>query len=110
MIKKSNNQQHSKAKNNILSEKEILEIADIFKLLGDPNRLKMIVSLIDNELCVQDLANVVSSSLSSISHQLRLLKSARLVKYRKSGKMVYYSIDDHHISSVVNQLYEHVNE
>ncbi len=89
---------------------EALQIAEIFKLLGDPTRLKIILALIENELCVCDLSAVINASVSAVSHQLRLLKSARLIKYRKDGKMVYYSIDDDHIKNLVDQLKEHVSE
>jgi len=89
---------------------ETLNIAEIFKLLGAPTRLKLALALIENELCVCDLAAVVNASISAVSHQLRLLKGARLVKYRKDGKMVYYSLDDDHIKTLVAQLKEHVNE
>lgn len=89
---------------------ETLQIADIFKILGDPTRLKIILALIENELCVCDLSAVTGASVSAVSHQLRLLRSGRLVKYRKDGKMVYYSIDDDHIKILVDQLKEHINE
>lgn len=89
---------------------ETLQIAEIFKLLGEPTRLKIVLALIENELCVCDLSAVINTSVSAVSHQLRLLKSARLIKFRKDGKMVYYSIDDDHIKNLVHQLKVHVNE
>ncbi|MHB8337635.1 MAG: ArsR/SmtB family transcription factor [Ignavibacteriaceae bacterium] len=89
---------------------ETLQIAGIFKLLGDPTRLKIILALIENELCVCDLAAVINSTVSAVSHQLRLLRSEKLIKFRKDGKMVYYSIDDDHIKNLIDQLKEHVNE
>lgn len=92
------------------SEQQALTIAEIFKLLGEPTRLKIVLALTENELCVCDLTAVVDSKISAVSHHLRLLKGARIVKYRKEGKMVYYSLDDDHIKTLVNQLKEHVTE
>jgi DNA-binding transcriptional ArsR family regulator len=99
-----------KARKNIADTEQILSMADTFKLLGDPTRLKMVLSLMKNELCVCDLSAVTGSSVSAISHQLRLLRTGRLVKYRKEGKMVFYSIDDDHVSSVINQIKGHTEE
>lgn len=89
---------------------ETMQIAEIFKILGDPTRLKIILALIENELCVCDLSAVAGASVSAVSHQLRLLRNVKLVKYRKENKMVYYNIDDDHIKNLVDQLKEHVNE
>ena len=97
-------------KANLPGPDETLHIANIFKLLGDPTRLKIIMALMENELCVCDLAAVINSTVSAVSHQLRLLRSEKLIKFRKDGKMVYYSIDDNHIKNLVDQLKEHVNE
>ena len=89
---------------------ETMQIAEIFKILGDPTRLKIILALIENELCVCDLSAVTGASVSAVSHQLRLLRNVKLVKYRKENKMVYYNIDDDHIKNLIDQLKEHVNE
>lgn len=97
-------------KGKLLDLDETLQIAEIFKLLGEPTRLKIVLALIENELCVCDLSAVINTSVSAVSHQLRLLKSARLIKFRKEGKMVYYSIDDDHIKNLVEQLKEHISE
>ncbi len=99
-----------KTKAKLPGSDETSQIAGIFKLLGDPTRLKIILALIENELCVCDLAAVINSTVSAVSHQLRLLKSEKLIKFRKDGKMVYYSIDDNHIENLIDQLREHVNE
>ncbi|MCX7820083.1 MAG: metalloregulator ArsR/SmtB family transcription factor [Brevinematales bacterium] len=77
-------------------------ISAFFKIMGDPTRIKIINALFDNELCVCDIAEVMNMTHSAISHQLRLLREADLVKYRKEGKVVYYSLNDEH----VEQLYE----
>ncbi len=99
-----------KAKKNLENNKQILQMANIFKLLGEPTRLKIILSLINSELCVCDLAAAIDSTVSSVSHQLRLLRNARLVKYRKEGKMVFYSIEDEHINKLIEQVNEHIEE
>jgi DNA-binding transcriptional ArsR family regulator len=98
------------ARKSLSDKKQILEMAEIFKLLGEPTRLKIILSLSENELCVCDLAAVVESSISAISHQLRLLKNARLVTYRKDGKMVYYTLNDKHIKKIINESLKHSKE
>ncbi len=99
-----------KARKLISNSDEIIDIAEIFKLLGDPNRLKIVLALLHRELCVCDLAAVIDSTVSAVSHQLRLLRNVRLVKYRKDGKMVYYSIDDEHIAQIINITKVHVKE
>ena len=89
---------------------QVHEMADIFKLLGEPTRLKIILALNKSELCVCDLAAAIDSTISAVSHQLRLLRNARLVKYRKAGKLVYYSIEDEHIDTLIEQVKEHIEE
>ena len=98
------------AKKKIANVDQVFEMADIFKLLGEPTRLKIILSLINSELCVCDLAAAMESNVSTVSHQLRLLRNARLVKYRKEGKMVFYSIDDNHIVDTLQKIKEHTEE
>lgn len=88
---------------------EAFELADMFKLLSDTSRLKIIFALMDNELCVCDICHVVGMNQSAISHQLRFLKAAHLVKYRRSGKLVYYSIDDSHVSSIIQLARVHLS-
>lgn len=84
-------------------------LADFFKLMGDPTRCKLLFALLQNEMCVCDLANVLSMTKSSISHQLSKMKDVGLVKCRKSGKTVYYSLDDDHISEIFEVGLEHIN-
>lgn len=98
------------AKKKLSNKKQITNIGNIFKLLGEPTRLKILFSLMDNELCVCDLAATIDTTISAISHQLRLLRNARLVKFRKDGKMVYYTIKDEHIKKLIEQIAEHVLE
>jgi DNA-binding transcriptional ArsR family regulator len=95
---------------NLKDKAKISDIADIFKLLGEPTRLKIILALIKNELCVCDISATIDSTVSAVSHQLRLLRNARIVKYRKDGKMVYYSIDDGHINSAIKLIKDHSEE
>ena len=98
------------AKGKIENLNAILDMADIFKLLGEPTRLKIVLSLMNSELCVCDLAAAIESNVSTVSHQLRLLRNARLVKYRKEGKMVFYSTDDEHINVAIEKIREHSEE
>lgn len=85
-------------------------LSETFKNLSDFTRLKILLSLAEDELCVCDIAALTNVSVSAISHQLRLLKNTRLVNYRKEGKMVYYSLDDEHISKIVNEAKKHCLE
>lgn len=85
-------------------------LADLFKTLGDPSRVKLIYALMKHELCVCDLAAVTGSSESSVSHHLRILRSQKLVKFRRQGKIVYYSLDDQHVEDLILQGWEHVSE
>jgi len=96
-------------KENMLDSNTFLEMSEIFKVFGDPTRIKIIYALLIKELCVCDIAEVLGMSQSSISHQLRVLKGARLVKFRKEGKVVYYSLDDEHVKEIFNAGFEHVD-
>jgi len=98
------------AKRKIANAEQVLEMAEIFKLLGEPTRLKIVLSLINSELCVCDLAGAMDANVSTVSHQLRLLRNARLVKYRKEGKMIFYSIDDNHINDALKRIKAHTEE
>ena len=81
-----------------------------FKILGDSTRIKIILSIGDEEECVSAICEKINMSKSAVSHQLALLRAARLVKYRKIGKEVYYSLDDDHVKLLINSAWEHVNE
>jgi ArsR family transcriptional regulator len=85
-------------------------LADYFKVLGDPTRIKILQALTISEMCVCDLSVVINISQSAISHQLRILRQANLVKFRKEGKVVYYSLLDEHVKNIVNIGLEHINE
>lgn len=87
-----------------------LKIADFFKILGDPTRSKIIYALESEELCVCDLSAVLGMTKSAVSHQLSILRQANLVKFRRDGKNVFYSLSDHHISAIFEAGREHVSE
>jgi len=92
------------------SERDINTIADMFKILGDPTRLRIVLALSHEELCVCDLATLINISISAISHQLRLLKNMKIVTFRKAGKMVFYSLDDDHIKNLIKEATSHLHE
>ena len=91
-------------------ETTIQHLGEFFKVIGDTTRLKIILALISEELCVCDLAAIIGVSSSAVSHQLRLLRGARLVKYRREGKIVYYSLDDEHVKSLIEDALHHLEE
>lgn len=86
------------------------QMAEFFAVLADPNRLRIISALAHQELCVCDLAAIVKMSQSSVSHQLRALRAMRLVKYRREGRNVYYSLADNHIVNLYRDVAEHLDE
>ena len=90
---------------------EILyDLAELFKVFGDSTRIKILYSLFETELCVYDIARLLNLSQSSVSHQLRILKTSKLVKFRREGKSVFYSLDDEHVRSIISMGMEHVEE
>ena len=91
-------------------DEELFALADLFKIFGDSTRIRILYVLFETELCVCDIARLLGMNLSAISHQLRILKQARLVKFRRAGKTVYYSLDDDHIHAILDQGMEHVRE
>ena len=97
-------------RSNMPSEESLYDIAELFKVFGDTTRIKIICALFEAEMCVCDIAKLLNMTQSAISHQLRVLKQARLVKYRRDGKIVYYSLDDEHIKHIFNQGLEHISE
>lgn len=99
-----------KVKQTIPEDGFIYDLAELFKVFADSTRMKIIYALLEEELCVCDLANIVGTTQSAISHQLRILKQAKLVKFRKDGKVVFYSLDDDHISQIVKKGSEHIEE
>lgn len=96
---------------NLLPDDEILyDLAELFKVFGDSTRVKLLYALFEEELCVQDMAQLLNISQSAVSHQLQILKANKLVKYRRDGKTIYYSLADDHVHSIINQGIEHVAE
>lgn len=97
-----------KIKENMMNEEVLYDIADFFKVFGDSTRLKILCALLNGEVCVGDLAEVLNINNSAISHQLRVLRQNDLVKFRKHGKTVFYSLDDQHVSILLKQGIEHI--
>ncbi len=94
----------------LLDDDKIIDLSELFKIFGDSTRIKIIEVLINNELSVGSIANKIDISQSAVSHQLRILKSSKLVKYKKIGKEVYYSIADDHVEKIFMLGFEHINE
>jgi ArsR family transcriptional regulator len=88
----------------------LAELADVFKVFGDSTRVRILSALQESEMCVCDIAALLQMTKSAISHQLRALRQAKLVKFRRDGKVVYYSLDDAHISGILKAGLEHVCE
>ncbi len=91
-------------------DENLYDLAELFKVFGDTTRIKILWALAEAELCVCDIAVLLNMTQSAISHQLRVLKQARLVRYRKDGKVVYYSLDDSHVKQIFDQGLIHINE
>ena len=88
----------------------ICDVSDFFKTVGDSTRLRILMGLGNSELCVGDLSTLLDMSISAISHQLKVLRDNKLVKVRKDGKIVYYSLDDNHVKKLLKISFEHVKE
>ena len=91
-------------------EEELYDLAELYKVFGDSTRIKILYVLFQSEMCVCDIAQLLNMSQSAISHQLRVLKQAQLVKYRREGKTVFYSLADAHVNTMLNQGLEHIEE
>ena len=100
----------ARVRQHLLSEQAALALADTFRILGDPTRVRLLDALSQGELCVCNLAAAVGLSESAVSHQLRLLRGRRLVRPRRAGRMVFYAIDDQHIMDLFAQGRRHVEE
>ena len=102
---------HKNRKKRAISDDNTLyALADLFKVFGDPTRIRILYALSAQELCVCDIASVLDMTQSAISHQLRILKQMKLVKFRREGKTVYYSLADSHVETILNQGLDHVLE
>lgn len=94
-----------------LPDDEMLwDMADLFKIFGDSTRIKILYLLFEYELCVCDIAHILNMTQSAISHQLKILKTARLIKHRKDGKVVFYSLSDNHVHTIIAEGKEHIEE
>ena len=91
-------------------EETLYDLAELFKIFGDSTRIRILYVLFESEMCVYDIAQLLSMTQSAISHQLRLLKQARLVKFRREGRTVIYSLSDDHVRTIINQGIAHVEE
>lgn len=94
----------------LLNEDKLIDLSELFKIFGDSTRIKIISVLIDKELCVNDISEIINVSQSAVSHQLRILKQSKLVKYRKEGQTIYYSLADDHVEKIFMLGCEHINE
>ena len=92
------------------SDETLYDLAELFKIFGDATRIRILLVLFQSEVCVYDLAKLLNMTQSAISHQLRLLKQARLVKSRREGKIVFYSLADSHVRTMLDQGMEHIRE
>lgn len=88
----------------------LYELAEFFRVFGDSTRIRILYSLLDGEKCVQEISSLLDLTQSAVSHQLQTLRANRLVKYRRSGKTVFYTLADDHIFSIINQGIEHIEE
>ena len=86
------------------------EMGELFKVFGDPTRLKILYILFEKEVCVCDIAKIINMQQSAVSHQLRVLKSSNLVKYRREGKTIYYSLSDNHVKTIFAMAKDHIEE
>lgn len=91
-------------------DETLYDLAELFKIFGDSTRVKILYALLESELCVCDIAKLLEVSQSAVSHQLRVLKGSKLVKFRREGKVVYYSLADEHVTRILSQGMEHILE
>lgn len=96
--------------NHMPKEEELYELADLFKIFSDPTRIKILYVLSESELCVCNIAEKLDMTQSAISHQLKILKQSKLVKNRREGKAVFYSLADSHVKTIMRQGLDHVQE
>lgn len=100
----------AQVRNSLPEETQLLRLADLFKVFGDGTRIRILYVLLEAEVCVCDLANLLGMTQSAVSHQLRILKTARLIKARRDGKTVFYSLADDHVATLLRQGMEHICE
>ncbi len=100
----------NRVKGKMPQEETLYDLAELFKVFGDTTRIRILWALDESEMCVCDIANLLGMTQSAISHQLRILKQADLVKNRRDGKVVYYSLDDEHVKQILDKGLTHTNE
>lgn len=100
----------SMVRNNLPADEQLFDLAELFKVFGDSTRVKILCALSSAEMCVCDIAVLLGMTKSAISHQLRILKQAKLVRNRRDGKVVYYSLADDHVKTIFDQGLEHIRE
>lgn len=91
-------------------ENELYDVAELFKIFGDSTRIRILSALAQAEMCVCDIGTVLNMTKSAVSHQLRILRQAKLVKNRRNGKEIFYSLDDDHVLSIINLALQHIKE
>ena len=94
----------------MMNEKELTELAELFKVFGDSSRIKILYALFETEMGVGDIADTIDMTISAVSHQLRILKQNHLVKSRRDGKAIFYSLDDDHVYKILAMGKEHIEE
>ncbi len=99
-----------KVKEELPEEEVLYDLAEFYKVFADSTRIKILYTLLKSEMCVCDISQILGVSQSAVSHQLRMLKQMKLVKYRREGKTVFYSLSDHHIELILSQGIEHISE
>lgn len=99
-----------KVKSGMPQEEQLYDLAELYKVFGDSTRIKILYVLFEAEMCVCDLAQCLNMTTSAISHQLRVLKQSRLVKFRREGKTVFYSLADDHVRTIIGQGMDHIEE
>ena len=100
----------ARLQNDLPGDEILYDLAELFRVFGDSTRIKILYALFESELCVNDIAQVVGISQSAVSHQLRVLRASKLVKFRREGKAMLYSLDDDHVRSMLELGMEHVEE
>ena len=98
------------SKKNIPDENELFDLAELFKVFGDSTRIRILYAMFDKERNVSDLCEELGMSISAVSHQLRLLKQSKLVRYRREGRMAYYMLADDHVKTIIGMAKEHIEE
>ena len=105
-----NRELRERVENEMPDEESLYDLAELFKVFGDTTRIRILYVLFESEMCVCDIAEILNMTQSAISHQLRVLKQARLVKNRREGKQIYYFLADDHVRTIIGQGMDHIEE